>query len=36
VVNTASRVQGVAEAGEILVTEEVRERVGDLTQEGVG
>ena len=36
VVNTASRVQGVAEAGEILVTEAVRERVGDLTQGSVG
>jgi len=36
VVNTASRVQGVAEAGEILVTEEVRERAGELAQESVG
>jgi len=36
VVNTASRVQGVAEAGEILVTEAVRERVGELTQGSVG
>jgi len=36
VVNTASRVQGVAAAGEILVTEAVRERVGDLTQGSVG
>ena len=36
VVNTASRVQGVAEAGEILVTEAVRERAGELTQGSVG
>ncbi len=36
VVNTASRVQGAAEAGEILVTEAVRERVGDLTDAGAG
>jgi class 3 adenylate cyclase len=36
VVNTASRAQGVADAGEILVTEEVRERVRDLTQGSVG
>jgi class 3 adenylate cyclase len=36
VVNTASRVQGVAEAGEILVTEAVRERVGDTLPDDVG
>ena len=35
VVNTAARVQGVAEPGEILVTEAVRERVGDLLRESV-
>src|SRR5258706_1642051 len=36
VVNTASRVQGVAEAGEILVTEAVRERVGEALPDDVG
>jgi class 3 adenylate cyclase len=36
VVNTAARVQGVAEPGEILVTEAMRERVGDLMQGDVG
>ena len=36
VVNTASRVQSAAEAGEILVTEEVRERVGDALPDAVG
>jgi class 3 adenylate cyclase len=30
VVNTAARLQGAAQPGEILVTEAVRERVGDL------
>jgi adenylate cyclase len=32
VVNTAARIQAVAEAGEILVTEAIRERVGDELQ----
>jgi class 3 adenylate cyclase len=36
VVNTASRVQGAAEPGEILVTEAVRERIGDLAQGSTG
>ena len=36
VVNTASRVQGVAEAGEILVTEAMRARVGDALPDDVG
>jgi adenylate cyclase len=34
VVNTAARVQAAAEADEILVTEEMRERVGDLLGDG--
>ena len=34
-VNTAARAQGAAEAGEILVTEAVRERVGDALQGSV-
>lgn len=34
VVNTAARLQGAAQPGEILVTEAVRERVGDLLQGG--
>lgn len=36
VVNTAARVQGVAEAGEILVTEAVRDRVADALPDSVG
>jgi class 3 adenylate cyclase len=36
VVNTASRVQGAAAAGEILVTEAMRERVGDALPGGAG
>jgi adenylate cyclase len=32
-VNTAARVQAVAEPGEILVTEAMRERVGDALGE---
>ena len=35
VVNTAARVQAVAEPGEILVTEAMRERVGDALGDGV-
>jgi adenylate cyclase len=35
VVNTAARVQGVAEPGEILVTEAMRERVGDALGDSV-
>ena len=35
VVNTAARVQGVAEPGEILVTEAMRERVGDTLGDSV-
>jgi len=35
VVNTAARVQGVAEPGEILVTEAMRERVGDALSDSV-
>jgi adenylate cyclase len=34
VVNIAARVQAVAEPGEILVTEAMRERVGDALAEG--
>jgi len=30
VVNTASRIQGAAKAGEVLVSKEVYERVADL------
>jgi adenylate cyclase len=36
VVNTAARVQGVAEAGEILVTKEMRERIADSLQDSAG
>jgi len=36
VVNTAARVQGVAEAGEILVTEAMRTRIGDALPDSVG
>lgn len=36
VVNTAARLQGAAAPGEILATEAVRERVGDLMQGSVG
>jgi class 3 adenylate cyclase len=36
VVNTAARVQGAAEPGEILVTEAMRERVGDDLQASIG
>jgi adenylate cyclase len=36
VVNTAARLQGAAAPGEILATDEVRERVGDLMQGSVG
>lgn len=35
VVNTAARAQGVAEAGEILVTEAVRARVGEMLPDAV-
>ena len=36
VVNTAARLQGAAAPGEILATEAVRERVGDLMREASG
>jgi adenylate cyclase len=36
VVNTAARVQGAAAPGEILVTEAMRERVGDALPDDVG
>jgi class 3 adenylate cyclase len=36
VVNVAARVQGAAQAGEILVTDAMRKRVGDAVLDDVG